>query len=152
VLEKSPLPEAPPVVPVSPYDSPGNLAAADRPLLGVALPRIAKVLSNGEHQARAIVQSVPFAAVERFYQRVLVASTVEQLRQGVRFADATPRAPGNPRARAEVYLQRTARGTVIAIFDETPSGRPPPHGEEALRQASGLGRPDYTKRVKGVTE
>ena len=153
VLKKSPLPEAPPVAPLSPYESPGNLAAADEPLLGAAVPRVAKVLSTGEHQARAVVENVPFEAVERFYERTLVPGSVERLRHGVRFADATPRDPGNRRARVEVFVQRTARGTVVQIFDETPSGRPPPQGEEALRQAQGIGgRPDWTKRVEGVTE
>lgn len=153
-LAKSPLPEAPAPAPLSPYEADGStLAFGAEPLLGVAIPRAARVLGKQPKIARAVVERVPFAAVERFYQKHLQTGRVERARAGMRFADATPRAPGNPRARVEVYLRATARGTVISIHDETPPNVPTPHGDEAVRQARGDPGPiDYTKRIPGVTE
>jgi hypothetical protein len=154
VLEKSPLPAAPAPSPASPYEADGRtLAAAPEHLLGVPLPRAARVLGKQPNIARAVVERVPFGAVERFYQKYLQTGRVERSRLGLRFGDATPKAPGNPRARVEVYLRATARGTIISIYDESPSNAKAPQGDEAVRQARGDRGPiDYTKRIPGVTE
>jgi hypothetical protein len=154
VLEKSPLPTAPQPAAGSPYEADGRtLALAPEPLLGVAVPRTARVLSKRPNIGRALVERVPFGAVERFYQKYLQTGRVERSRLGLRFADATPKAPGNPRARVEVHLQATARGTSIAIYDESPSNTKAPQGDEAVRQARGDQGPiDFTKRIPGITE
>lgn len=153
-LAKSPLPPAPPAPTLSPYDADGTtLSVAERPVLGVAVPRASRTISERPDIARVVIDRVPIAAVERFYQKYLQTGRVERLRAGVRFGDATPKAPGNPRARVEVYVQRSARGTLIAIYDESPTHVKAPQGDEAVRQARGLPGPvDFTKRIRGVTE
>lgn len=153
VLEKSPLPPAPTPAALSPYEADGRtLAAGTEPLLGVALPRTARVLGKRPDMARAVIERVPYGAVERFYQKYLQTGRVERGRSGLRFGDATPKAPGDPHARVEVYLQSTARGTIIAIADESPRNVKAPSGDEAVRQARGDLHVDFTKRIPGVTE
>jgi len=154
VLQKSPLPATPAPSAVSPYEADGRtLAAAAEPVLGVAVPRSGRILSKRPDIARVVVERVPFAAVERFYQKHLHTGRVERAKLGLRFADATPQPPGNPRARVEVYLRATARGTIVAIYDESPTNTKAPSGDEAVRQARGdIGPVDFTKRIPGVTE
>ena len=153
VLAKSPLPQAPPAALVSPYEADGRtLIAAERPVLGVAVPRVSRVLSVRGKMARVLVERAPYEAVERFYQKYLHTGQAEPSKLGVHFGQANPKPPGNPQSRVEVHLQNTARGTIVAIFDESPTHRPAPHGEAAVREAAGLRPVDYTKRIKGVTE
>jgi len=153
VLSKSPLPKAPPPAVISPYEADGRtLAVAEHPILGVPVPKTSRVLSKRDKMARVLVERVPYDAVERFYQRYLHTGQAERSKLGVHFGQATPKPPGNPQARVEVHLQTTARGTVVAIFDESPTHRPAPHGEAAVREAAGLRPVDFSKRIKGVTE
>ena len=152
-LAKSPLPKAPPPAVVSPYEADGRtLLAAEHAVLGVPVPRVSRVLSKQAKIARVLVERVPYEAVERFYQKYLQTGRVERSQRGVHFGAATPKPPGNAEARVELYLQTSARGTVVAIYDESPTHTSAPRGEAAVRQAAGFGRVDFTKRVKGVTE
>lgn len=139
MLEKSPLPAAPPSAPASPYESPGELAPAKRPVLGVAVPRIARIVSETDDRAVVSVRGVPYEAVERFFRKRLQTGRIEQAKRGAHIRDARPLAPGNPLRRVNVTL-RSARGgteTTVSIFDETPTKRPAPPNEAAVRKALG---------------
>jgi hypothetical protein len=154
-LAKSPMPAMPRPNAVSPYEADGRtLAPSSDLVLGVVVPRTAKVVSKQPEIARVTIERVPYASVERFYQRYLLTGRVERSRLGMRFMDATPKAPGNERARVDVHLQSSPRGTIIAIFDESPRGVKAPQGEAAVREARGglPGPVDFTKRIPGVTE
>ncbi|MBI2898053.1 MAG: hypothetical protein HYY06_31155 [Deltaproteobacteria bacterium] len=152
-LEKSPLSPTPPSRPPSPYESPGELAPAPRPVLGVAVPKVARVLSEDDEVATVSVRGIPYEAVERFFRKRLQTGRIERAKRGTHILGARPLPPGNPRRRVDVVLRsgRAGTETVISIFDKTPTKRPAPQGDQAVREA--LGPPiRFDERMPGINE